>query len=308
MESFNFSYSKYSEIHFSRLPIYFSLILLCLIFTYSCNQSFEPIKENDKYNFSMYGYLDASADTQWVRITPARDQVNQPPVKPEMQVMLENLQNSSTTVLNDSLFQFTNPSGFNVINAWTTTDIAPSQTYRLHAKRPDGRESEVTITLPEKFPNPSLIPQPGNECNGTLRIEGVKNLADVHARWQIKAKFINEGRVIFEQEEFFIFPYMRFVNQLSSNEYEVFIDTERELGFRNSGALAPPGTVTEIDVISREIFVASGGPEWNSEIDSISNIEYSLPQVFSNVENGLGYMVGIVSKKIPFIPDNDCIN
>ena len=45
-------------------------------------------------------------------------------------------------------------------------------------------------------------------------------------------------------------------------------------------------------------FVANGGPEWSDQFESVDDIIYSLPESFSNVENGLGYLVGIVSKTI----------
>lgn len=56
------------------------------------------------------------------------------------------------------------------------------------------------------------------------------------------------------------------------------------------------GVGTEISVVNRQIFVASGGPEWDDNISSIVDLEYFLAGNASNVENGLGYVVGISSK------------
>jgi hypothetical protein len=53
-----------------------------------------------------------------------------------------------------------------------------------------------------------------------------------------------------------------------------------------------------MNVLSRKIFVASAGPEWDEEITSLDQLEYSLPLIHSNVENGVGYMIGIVSKTV----------
>ncbi len=49
----------------------------------------------------------------------------------------------------------------------------------------------------------------------------------------------------------------------------------------------------EISVVSRQFFVAAGGPEWNENFSSIDDLEYFLDGEASNVENGLGYVVGI---------------
>jgi hypothetical protein len=64
--------------------------------------------------------------------------------------------------------------------------------------------------------------------------------------------------------------------------------------------LVTSGAGATIVVISRDIFVASGGPEWNEEIIILDDVLYALPEGISNVENGLGYMFGMVSKTIPY--------
>ncbi len=47
--------------------------------------------------------------------------------------------------------------------------------------------------------------------------------------------------------------------------------------------------------------MASAGPEWIENITRLDDLELGLPDgKFSNVENGLGYLVDILSKKIPF--------
>jgi hypothetical protein len=40
--------------------------------------------------------------------------------------------------------------------------------------------------------------------------------------------------------------------------------------------------------------------EWNEEIIILDDVLYALPEGISNVENGLGYMFGMVSKTIPY--------
>lgn len=69
-----------------------------------CNQTFEPLQENDKYYFSIYGYLDAATDTQWVRVGPAREGINQQPDPTGIKVTLEHIQSGETVIMKDSLF------------------------------------------------------------------------------------------------------------------------------------------------------------------------------------------------------------
>ncbi len=68
--------TTYSQKNNQERRIRFKYCLLltacCMLVLSGCNRSFEPFKENNTYYFSIYGYLDVSADTQWVRVSPAR--------------------------------------------------------------------------------------------------------------------------------------------------------------------------------------------------------------------------------------------
>lgn len=85
--------------------------------------------------------------------------------------------------------------------------------------------------------------------------------------------------------------------RLAEGNYSVSLNTNNERSYILNQLLVPP---TVLHVIQRDIFVASGGADWVEEVGSIDDIIYALPEGFSNVENGLGYMVGIVSKTIPW--------
>lgn len=273
-------------------------LLTCLLLALSgCDESFQPLQENDTAPFSIYGYLDASADTQWVRVTPVRDELNMPPVKPEMDVTLEHLQSDSTTVMNDSLFL--SDAGFNFLNVWTTMDIKPGHSYRLKAERPDGLTSRATVTLPEEFPTPVLFDY-GDGCRALMRIEGVERLADVQSKWHVRILFLVDGEVIFEREGHYTIPHRDRATRVAAGAYTVFIDTRSERDEIMNQLFVPSGTAAQIQVLQRQLFVASGGPEWIEDIASLDDVVYALPEGLSNVENGIGYMVGIVSKTIPY--------
>ncbi len=277
--------------------IKFCLFLCIVVSSAGCDQTFQPIKENEDVPLSIYGYLDASVDTQWVRVTPLRDQLKQLSVKPEMHVTLEHVKSGNKTLMNDSLFLFED--GFNIINAWSVADIEPSQTYRLQAERSNGVRSSVTVTIPSEFPDP-VLQDIGDGCRATLRIEKVDRLVDVQSKWHVNIRFVTRGEVVFEEERFYTIPYRSKVNKIAEKAYTVFINTNSEMDeIRNQLQRAANNRVI-IEVLSREIFVASGGPNWDEEIVSLDDIAYTLPGSFSNVENGIGYMVGIVSKSIPY--------
>lgn len=268
-----------------------SCIWLCFfylnIILTSCNESFVPLEDRSDSPFSMYGFLDASADTQWVRIIPVRPQLDSPPEIPEMTVTIKNMETGKFAEMRDSLFQLRQ--GFNIVNSWSTMDILPEQTYQLKGELPNGSMSTVRVTTPEDFPEPNIDDFRGG-CSGSMKLSGIESLADVKSVWRIQFYFGSR-----EDLRVISIPYRRKVLDLREGNYSVYIDTNRELSTIADETLTTPDS---LEVLSRKIFVASAGPEWNEDLTSLEQLEYTLPQINSNVENGVGYMIGIVSKTI----------
>ncbi len=266
-----------------------------LMFTYpllvstGCEQSFQPFKKSEQHLFSIYGYLDASADTQWVRITPTRRQLQMPPVTPDMQLMLEELQTGASIQMNDSLFLQAN--GFHYLNFWTTMDIKPEHTYRLTAIDSVGNTSRVTVTIPEDFSTPEVEYGGSQQCHALINTQHINNLADLHTRWHVSIP--STGNI----ERTYHIPYRSGIRESGVFAHMVEVDVKSDLEYINS-------IFTNVDINSVTIFIASGGPEWSKEIASLNDVEYALPESTSNVENGLGYVIGIVSKSIPY--EGDC--
>ena len=268
----------------------FSLFTILLS---GCDQTFNPIKDNSRVPFSIFGYLDVSADTQWVRVTPVRGQIDISTEVPEMTVSVTDLNSGNSAAFNDSLFLY--PDGRHILTAWNTTDILkPEQTVRFKAERPDGSESHATIAFPPDFPTPRLEIY---EESGfvLLYIEGVENLVEV----QVRAL----AHVISPSANWdFIDVFKRRIRRI------------RKTGPGAYRAIMTPGSKfvvnvpeppagwddLEVEYLDHQVYVVSGGPEWREDFADLKDIEYSLPEVISNVENGTGYMFGIVSKSIPF--------
>lgn len=287
---------QHSTIRFrcSRIAFHFFVFLGLLLNISGCGDSFQPFQENDKYSFSIFGYLDASADTQWIRITPVRQEFNTSAVVPDMKVTLENIQDGETVTLDDSLF--VPDSAFILLNFWTTMDIEPSETYRLKAGNTDGAESRVIVTIPEEFPTPRVQAGGGIRIDSTYAIyidEIIGKIADVQTRWYIRLKSSGE-------EKMFSFSYSNKIEwvPIFGGVYSVVVKPDQELDqIMKEHNLSSEG---ELEILHRQFYVASGGPEWNEEIASMDDQTYALPDGFSNVEEGLGYVVGIYSKVVPY--------
>ncbi len=255
-------------------------LVLLILFTAGCDPSFDPLQENDRYFFSIYGYLDASADTQWVRVAPVRDSLNVIPEEVDATVTLEHLDSGDTVVMNDSLFDFFH--GVRAHNFWTTMDIQPEGTYRLRVERSDGVSSEVTVTLPADFPAPRVqISDRRIDDPDVVLIEGVAQLADVQTMY-----YMQSGTVV-------SLPHLQDTVRTSPTAYQVFIDPDEDRQhideFFGGAEL----------VIDAQIFVAAAGPGW-PPFASIDEKVIALPQGISNVENGVGYLGGVLSKAVPY--------
>lgn len=270
----------------------FNIIMIVLLL-FSCHESFEPLLENETAPFSIYGFLDTSADTQWIRIAPLRQQIDMPPEKPEMLVRLEHIESGHSQIMKDSLFL--RADGFNYLNAWSNINIEPAQTYRLTVTRLDGLQSHVTVSTPDEFPTPRVL---FVDDVARVFISGIDRLADVHTRWLVRIIAPDSG---WDFKRIFWIPHRHRVRHIAtSGDYELRISIVSDFANILEQIVIPPRGELQVEVIQKQIYVASGGPEWNEEIAFLGDLVYAHPDIILNVENGVGYLIGVTSKAIPF--------
>lgn len=263
-----------------------SIIFIALICLQAgCDYSFDPLQENDQHHFSMYGYLDASADTQWVRVMPVRDSLYYEPKPLDATVTLTNSASGETVEMQDSLFSYVQ--GVYTHNFWTTMDIEPTETYRLTAESSKGDEasSSVEVTLPEDFPTPLIVIARDSTTDNPNRvyIDGVKQLADVQTVYHVAT---NSGGT-----KLYTFPHLKDTLSTTSGDIAVVIDRVEEQGKINRFIIN--------EILKRQVFVAAAGPNY-PKLGSIEQSVVVLPKGISNVVNGVGFVGGIVSKTVPY--------
>lgn len=271
----------------------FCLFLGIVLLFPGCDQTFQPLQKNDKYYFSIYGYLDAAADTQWIRVGPARKDINEPPDPTGIIVTLEHVQSGETVTMKDSLFS---PKSF--LNYWTTLNIANEQTYRIVATGPSGKASQVTVTIPEELPTPLVWL---NEVPPGYNIyidDSVEHVADLQTKWYV---ILNPQTDRLKRT--YTFSYRNKLKHTGAfgGAYFTLVQTTEELRY-----IVESNASAEMAVLDRQFFVAAGGPEWDDNISSVTDLEYFLDGTGSNVESGLGYVVGIDSKWVPYSRQFQC--
>ncbi len=267
------------------LPFAFCLFTIYVLTLSGCDDTFQPIQENPEHPFTIYGHLDASVDTNWVRVTPVRETLYlEEGDTTDAVVTIEHLETGEIVTLKDSLFQRA-PRIF-VLNWWTTMQLEPMQSYRLVAKKPDGRASSATVTLPDTFPEPIAT---AGFVNIDVYIEGVKNLADASVYYLVR-DHVNNSSINFK------FTHLKDTvrTAMPPGVHQFNFNPEEHESYIDDFFYEIPYTI-----LGRWIYVASAGPEWIYFPD-YDERELELPDAVTNIENGAGFLIGVVSKRVEF--------
>lgn len=209
---------------------------------------------------------------------PVREDFLLDPAQPiDAWVTLEHVESGQTATMHDTLISYAH--GVYAWNFWTDMEIRPEETYRLTSTRTDGLFSRAQVRIPSDFPVPIVRM---TEIPRVVTIEGVERLADTKVVYSGVEHTGDPFRIII--------PHLRDSLRLNTGGYQVFIDT-RQHNPLLSGISVP--------ITGRQIFIASGGPDYHN-FGLIDEKIIALPEGTSNIENGIGYLAGIVSKTIPF--------
>lgn len=263
------------------------LLFLALICVSGCDQTFEPLEPSD-LTFSVFGYLDASADTQWIRVMPIRPLVLTSPEPLDARVILEGPGDGGEIVLRDSAFRYTQHNqevgseGVFLHNFWTTERVEPGGSYRFSATAGPGGESSAVVAVPPDYSVAVGLRQSSpSQVRDYLRVTGVEHLPFVkmftHRR---------DGCRIFTDTVFIAIP-------ANTSDVHVIPIHKRQ----------PVSTPCGTQVIEgRELLIIASGAPWPSG-SQFSTWGLGVPDVPSNIGGGVGFLGGVLTKLIPY---EDC--
>ena len=264
----------------------FAACLCLVVAAAACDESFEPIAPSE-LAFSVFGYLDASADTQWIRVMPIR------PLKVTSQdalagtVTLEHLGTGRILELRDSLFRFSSPSdpdlgseGVYLHNFWTLEDIEPGAAYRFSATRAGKEPAEAVVEIPLDYEIEVAINQvlAGGETD-ELRVTGLKHLP-----------FLTTAVHFYDACGSGVSPIP--YHRLSTNDETHLITITKRVETRGCGPLW---------VANRELLIVGSEAVWPAGGYSPGSLGESRGT--SNVTNAVGFLGGVLTKVIPY---EDC--
>ena len=251
-------------------------LLGALLFT-ACDEPFEPVV-TDGPGLSVYGLLDASADTQWIRVTSVRPFAITEPDPPGAAVTLQRVGTSEVIEFRDSLFVYesTNPGSSAELyarNFWTDEPLIPGATYRLEVTRAD--TATAMVTIPEDAD--TVVVGVAQGLGDYVRMVGVSHLATLDVLPGLP------GCPSYQRGALSTDP---------GEDVEIVTSVVRHL--------ACPGRGEHPDTIRAwTIQMVFSGAAWPFDPDW-SETEALIPGLASNVDGGLGFVGGVNRRTVPY--------
>lgn len=258
-----------------------------LFFIMGCETHFDPMQENDRYPYSLHGFLDVHADTQWIRVMPVLDTLLTQSSEPlNVKVSLVRESTEKTVTLNDSLFNY---SGLATAwNFWTTEPIRPEEEYTLWVETPDEENPRVIIRTPGAISVPLVVYTEGDE-KGTVYGTGVENLVVAETKFRI---YTIDGSGEASAPFWVILSHLDNAQVRANGDYSFTVDAWPLL---EAETMTPRN---RIGILYREVLVASGSEDW-PDLSGLDEESIILPEVGSNVVHGTGIVAGIASRRVP---------
>jgi hypothetical protein len=259
----------------------------------ACDQSFEPLGENPSV-FSMFGVLNASADTQWVRVTPIRESVGNAPSSIDATVTLEHLESGAVVELRDSIFEYAGDDPDVVAplyahNFWTTEPILPGGTYTIRATRSDGSSSFGTVKVPVSVSRVvlAIAPHPLT-AQDNLRLESDGHVAILQVLHQ-------EEQIIERQG---LTRLTRTAGGLSRvNIHRAFLPVDPQLPPPPPAPPPLPRICTQDRICAVRMFISALPWPFNELApDEVATHTEGI----SNIEGGTGFIGAVITHTVPY--------
>ena len=252
-----------------------------------CAETFDPFQESERY-FSIYGYLDAAADTQFVAVTALRKVVTPGAGPIDAVVTLEDLETGQTATWRDSLFRFSNGGAGHVF--WSKEPVRPGRRYLFTVTRSDGASSATTVRTPAAFPDPELrtnlipfspLPPPRLQNIG---LRGIEKLVDLRIVYTLRTA---EGGV----SEPVTLSYVDQVRPGGEDRLGLSFDAYGDLA-----ALFPDPCP---QALSATVIVGGGSSDW-PDFFRLDDEMLANPDLTDGVRNGMGFLGGAIRWERPW--------
>lgn len=264
------------------------ILNLCVVtFTLSaCNNTFDPLQNDHPYAFSMYGYLDVHADTQFIRVMPILETFL--PVNTQdydFTVQLRRVSTGHVQELGYNLVQF--GSNTFVRNYLSSDRLVPNEIYELISIDSAGVKSVATITLPDSLQSPEFDYNTTSEI-GVFR--GTHSPSDrlVYIEMYYKLAVYNMGGCEVMEVMFNHTGSELWLNGIYNIRVSHSLDLRR--------------IASNFQILHRRFRIVTAASTYPDNTN-LTPEELTLPHLNSNVSNGTGFVAGISSVVIDVTPE-----
>ncbi|MEM0962334.1 MAG: hypothetical protein AAGK21_07365 [Bacteroidota bacterium] len=258
-----------------------------------CSDSVDPTLGLD-VPFSLYGYLDPTADRQGIRVVPIAESINADSVSIDAAVSSTDLETGETLRWRDSLVTFADSSIGHVFVADFTP--RPGSTIQVDAQRSDGAVSTATVSVPsisEPVVGQEMIV--GGDIGYPVQITGAPRI--VRSAFSITVGgHPDDPPGTFRRIEI---PIRNEPQRVADGTWVVdvpFVSAIR----RQLERLGLLGTGLGIVSAEHSFFVADEG--W--DLPSLDPDALAEPGTFSNVDAGLGFVGSGYTTTVQWLPSS----
>lgn len=271
-----------------------------------CDPNVDLFRESNQY-YSIFGALNVSADTQYVRVEPLRDGLlTSAPATLDATVTLTNLDEGRTVTLRDSVFHYGEDTRAH--NFFTTSEIALATSYRLVVDGPGEAETRVETRVPQAMPRPDVsvpvadcfpncigggppdcdLPGGPETRIASATVEGIERLVAVRALYTME-----------RPRGAWAYDHLADTVQTGPRTTEARVDYGRDW-------CSIPRPIDGSSRLQRriQIIVAAGSADWPDFLGLDFETEL-LPGTASNVEGGVGFFGSVVTDTVTVYPHGE---
>ena len=271
----------------------YSLLGLFLCIFTGCEQTFEPLQENDDLVFSMYGTVDVHGEFSTVRVMPiGKSLINRNPEPNGTRATLVHSITGQSVSFSDSLFKFGGDAY--VWNYLSEEELQANNRYRFIAENPEGKSSYAQINLPSDLPLPVVEEYNTGFESGIFNGESDDPIVSVKTRYIVQPT----NELGCDPEVEVVISHLDQLITYSDGSYRLVVNNRSEI----SAALGP--SVDSFRINRRELLVVSSGDDW-PDLSELIDLEITLPDAINNVEGGVGYVAGIAGRIIQITPPQE---
>lgn len=265
-------------------------LLATLLTSVGCETQFEPFVESD-VAFTILGFLDTDADTQYVRVVPLRQVVERErDAQIDATVTSVQLDTGRREVWMDSVVVFQDGSqGYVFYSAFSAV---PGATYELTVTRSDGASTTAVTAVPLRPGDPDSVHGAQNESDRFAPIfwPGVERVIDADVEYTVNRVSCDGGRL--PPPETAKIARVRYENDdrghRSAEGWRIDLDLIADREAVNA-VLGVPTIDACVVLYSLRVRLATPSDGWDPPGGVWDEDVLIQPGTFSNVDGGLGW-------------------